>query len=168
MLPISSFFTERVLHYKTVYGHFRKWSRNGEWEKVWGIVLHRYRSFLDMSNVELGGSHTTTLRGGECCGYQGRKKRTTTNAIYATDRQGIPLGMSTPVSGSHNDVYNISEVLSELFSGLKSSALSVSGLLLNSDAGFDTEQFRRGCHKREVLPNVAFNKRLGKKGEENS
>ena len=27
MLPVSSFFTGRVLHYKTVYGHFRKWSK---------------------------------------------------------------------------------------------------------------------------------------------
>ena len=166
MLPVSSFFTRRVLHDKTVYGHFRKWSRNGEWEKVWGIVLHRYSSFLDMSSVELDGSHTTALRGGECCGYQVRKKRKTTNAIYVTDRQGIPLSMSTPVSGSHNDVYNISEVLSELFSGLNSSALSVSGLFHNADAGFDTEQFRRGCHEHEVFPNVAFNKRRGKQGEE--
>ena len=166
MLPVSSFFTGRVLHYKTVHGHFRKWSRNGEWEKVWGIILHRYRSFLDMSSVELDGSHTTALRGGECCGYQGRKKGKTTNAIYITDCQGIPLAMSTPVSGSHNDVYNISEALSELFSGLNSSALSVSGLFLNADAGFDTEQFRRGCHEHEVFPNVAFNKRRGKQGEE--
>ena len=83
---------------------------------------------------------------------QGCKKRKTTNAIYVTDSQGIPLAMSTPVSGSHNDVYNISEVLSELFSELNSSALSVSGLFLNADAGFDTEQFRRGCHEHEVFP----------------
>jgi len=159
MLPVSSFFTGRMLHDKTVHGHFRKWSRNGEWEKVWGIVLHRYRSVLDMSSVELDGSHTTALRGGECCGYQGRKKRKTTDAIYVTDSQGIPLAMSTPVSGSHNDVYNISEVLSGLFSGLKSSALTVSGLFLNADAVFGTGQFRRGCHKREVFPNIAFNKR---------
>ena len=166
MLPVSSVFTRRVLHYKTVYGHFRKWSRNGEWEKVWGIVLKRYKSFLDMSSVDLDGSHTTALRGGECCGYQGRKKRKTTNAIYVTDRQGIPLVMSTPVSGSHNDVYNISKVLPELFSDLKASALSVSGLFLNADAGFDTEQFRRGYHDHEVFPNVAFNKRRGKQREE--
>ena len=166
MLPVSSVFTRRVLHYKTVYGHFRKWSRNGEWEKVWGIVLKRYKSFLDMSSVDLDGSHTTALRGGECCGYQGRKKRKTTNAIYVTDRQGIPLVMSTPVSGSHNDVYNISKVLLELFSDLKASVLSVSGLFLNADAGFDTEQFRRGCHEHEVFPNVAFNKRRGKQREE--
>jgi|GEM_PF-6805959 len=75
MFPVSSFFTRRVLHYKTVYGHFRNWSRNDEWEKVWGVVWHRYRSFLFMSGVELGGSHTTAFRVGECCGYQVRKKR---------------------------------------------------------------------------------------------
>ena len=97
---------------------------------------------------------------------QGCKKRKTTNAIYVTDSQGKTLAMSTPVSGSHNDVCNISEVLSELFSGLNSSALSVSGLFLNADAGFDTEQFRQRCHKHEVFPNVAFNKRRGKQREE--
>ena len=31
------------------------------------------------TDPELDGSHTTALRGGECCGYQGRKKRKTTN-----------------------------------------------------------------------------------------
>ena len=108
MLPVSAIFTGRVLSYKSVYAHFRKWSRNGEWKKVWGMILSRHRSFLDMSSVDLDGSHTTTLRGGECCGYQGRKKRTTTNAVYVTDRQSILLAMSTPVSGSHNDLHCIS------------------------------------------------------------
>ena len=67
MLPVSAIFTGRVLSYKSVYAHFRKWSRNGEWKKVWGMMLSRHRSFLDMSSVDLDGSHTTTLRGGECC-----------------------------------------------------------------------------------------------------
>ena len=35
MLPVSAIFTGRVLSYKSVYAHFRKWSKNGEWEKVW-------------------------------------------------------------------------------------------------------------------------------------
>ena len=97
-----------------------------------------------MSSGDLDGSHTTALRGGERCGYQVRKKRKTTNAIYVTDSQGIPLAMSTPVPGSHNDVYNISEVLSELFSELNSSALIVSGLFLNADVGFE---FAVGHHE---------------------
>ena len=147
MLPVSAIFTGRVLSYKSVYAHFRKWSRNGEWKKVWGMMLSRHRCFLDMSSVDLDGSHTTTLRGGECCGYQGRKKRTTNNAIYVTDRQGIPLAMSTPVSGSHNDLHCISEVLQGLFADIKDSGLSVSELFLNADAGFDSAQFRQDCHQ---------------------
>ena len=54
------------------------------------------------------------------------------------------------------------------FQRLNSSALPVSGLFLNADAGFDTEQFRRRYHEHVVFPNGAFNKRLGKQGEENS
>jgi transposase len=145
MLPVSAIFTGRVLSDKSVYAHFRKWSRNGEWKKVWGIILGSYKSFLDMSSVDLDGSHTTALRGGECCGYQGHKKRTTTNAIYVTDRQGIPLAMSTPASGSHNDLHNISVVLQNLFAALRASGLAVSRLFLNPDAGFDSVQFRRDC-----------------------
>ena len=77
-------------------GHFRKWCVNGEWKKVSGIILERHKYSLDMSSVDLDSSHTTALRGGECCGYQGRKKRNTTNAIYVTDRQGIPLAHVHP------------------------------------------------------------------------
>ena len=101
-----------------IYGHFRKWCKKGEWQKVWTTLLNRYKSFLDMSSIDLDGSHTTALHGGECQSYQGRKKRKTTNAIYVTDRQGIPLAMSTPVAGFHNDLYNISEVVKEVFSQL--------------------------------------------------
>ena len=83
---------------------------------MWTILIGRYKSFLDMSSIDLDGSHTTALRGGDCQSYQGRKKSKTTNAIYITDRQGIPLAISTPVAGSHNDLYNISEVVKEVFS----------------------------------------------------
>ena len=75
------------------------------------MILERYKPFLDMFCVDLDGSHTTVHRGGECYGYQGRKKRKTTNGICTTDRQGIQIAMSTPVSGTHNDLHNISAVL---------------------------------------------------------
>lgn len=32
LLPVNSLFSDVILNYKTVYGHFRKWSKNGEWE----------------------------------------------------------------------------------------------------------------------------------------
>ena len=48
-----------------------------------------------------------------------------------------------------------------MFAGIKDSGLSVLGLFLNADAGFDSAQFRRDCHRQEVFPNLAFNKRRG-------
>ena len=161
MLPVSSFFTAKVLHYKTVYGHFRKWCKKGEWQKVWTTLLSRYKSFLDMSSIDLDGSHTTALRGGDCQSYQGRKKRKTTNAIYVTDRHGIPLAMSTLIAGSRNDLYNISEVVKEVFSQLTKSDISTDGLFLNADAGFDAKEFRHMCLRMGVFANVAFNYRAG-------
>ncbi len=81
-----------------------------------------------------------------------------------TDRE-YRLPMSTPVSSSHNDLYNISEVLWGLFSGLKASGLSVSGLFLNADAGFDAEQFRRvyqGHGAFQTSPSISAEKRKGR------
>lgn len=62
--------------------------------------------------------------------------------------------MFIPISCSHNDFYNVSELLSELFSEFKSSTLSVQELFLNVDASFETDQFRRRYHEHEVFPKV--------------
>lgn len=66
MPPVSSFFIQRVLHYKIVYGHFRKWCKKGEWQKVRTILLNRYKSFLDMSSIDLDGNRSTAW-----CGVSG-------------------------------------------------------------------------------------------------
>jgi len=70
-------------------------------------MLDRHRLELDLSSVDLDESHTPAIRGGEKVAYQGRKKRKTTNALYLSDRQGLPIAMSEPLAGNHNDLYNI-------------------------------------------------------------
>ena len=63
-------------------------------------------------------SHTLAIRGGEETEHQGREKRRTTNALYLSDRNGLPLAISNPVAGNHNDLYDIEvqfEVISELW-----------------------------------------------------
>ncbi len=69
------------------------------------LTKEQIKNYLSSGDVD--GSHTTALRGGEAVGYQGRKKRKTTNAIYLTDRNGLPLAMSVPVCGNHNDLFTI-------------------------------------------------------------
>ena len=102
----------------------------------------KHRSALDMSSVDLDGSHTPAIRGGEEVGYQGRKKRKTTNAIYLTDRKGLPLAMSTPKSGEHHDTHNIVAVMQNMMADMAKANIRTEGLFLNADAGFDCAALR--------------------------
>ena len=74
---------------------------------MWTKLLCIHKPELDMSSVQLDGSHTPAKRGGEAVAYQSRKRSKTTNALFLTDKQGIPLAMSAPIDGHHNDLYKI-------------------------------------------------------------
>ena len=126
---------------------------------MWVKLLDKYRNELDMSSVDLDGSHTAALRGGEEVGYQGRKKRKTTNALYLTDRQGLPLAMSYPKSGEHHDVHDIEKSIGGIFNDLEKSHIRVDGLFLNADAGFDCDVLRDILREKEIIANICINKR---------
>ena len=161
-LPVESLFQDEILHYKTVFGHYRKWCELHVWKSFWVELLKAHKKELDLSSIDLDGSHTPAIRGGAEVEYQGRKKRKTTNALYLTDRQGLPLAMSEPLSGNHNDLHDI-EVQFEVVTGtLEEADIPVEGLFLNADAGFDSKNFRDSCAEKEINANVCFNKRNGK------
>lgn len=113
-LPVTALFSDVVLSYKTVFYHFRKQSKKGEWKSLWINLLSKHRDKLDMSSVDWDGSHTRTTKGGESVGYQGRKKSNTTKALYLADRRGIPLAISEPISGEHHDLYEIEKSMSSI------------------------------------------------------
>ncbi len=152
MLPVSELFTGEPLHYKTVFGYYRKWCKGWSWKDRWVQFL---------SSGDLDGSHTTAIRGGENVEYQGRKKRKTTNALYPADRQGLPLAMSEPVPGNHNDLYEIEVRSEKVFATLEEVGIATDGLFVNGDAGLDLQGFRSACHKRGVIPNVSYDERKG-------
>ena len=160
-LPVDSLFSDRVLHYKTIFGHYRKWCELDVWKSCWIELLKTNKSHLDLSSGDLDGSHTTALRGSEEVGYQGRKKRKTTNAIYLTDRQGLPLAMSEPVSGNHNDLFDIEVQFEEVVSTLEEAEISIDGLFVNADAGFDSQKLRNKCEAKGIIANICPNKRNG-------
>ena len=74
-LPLKELFSDVVLSYKTVFYHFRKWCKNGDWVPMWTNLLKKHRKLLDLSSVDLDGSHTRAIKGGEEVGYQGRKNQ---------------------------------------------------------------------------------------------
>ena len=90
-LPIKQFVTREGTVWGSIYHHYNRWCKDGSWQKAWQHILKKYRKYLDLSCVNLDGSHTRALQGGEAVGYQGRKKGKTTNMLFLVDNQGIIL-----------------------------------------------------------------------------
>jgi transposase len=81
-LPTKQYFTHKVLHWNSVFYYYNKWSKADCWRKIWVNLLSKKRQYLDLSSVELDGSHTPTKNGGDAVGYQGRKACNPTNALF--------------------------------------------------------------------------------------
>lgn len=157
MIPTKAIFTDVVLHYKTIFGKFRQWCKDGSWQKSWESLLGRNRDKIDLSSADLDGSHTVARRGGEEVGGAAHKAAQTTNAIFVTDRQGIPIAISEPKSGKHHDVHEIEASLEQIFGMMENAGISIDGMFLNADAGFDCHDFRRKCESAGIIANVDFN-----------
>ena len=160
-LPVKALFEQNPLTWNAVYYHYRKWCLLDVLKDCWIHFLKSHKQDLDLSSVDLDGSHTPAIRGGVDVEYQGRKKRKTTNALYLTDRQGLPLAMSEPVAGNHNDLYDIEVQFEVVTATLEQADITVEGLFLNADAGFDSKDFRASCSKKDIIANICFNKRNG-------
>jgi len=160
-LPMKQFFNIKY-NWNSVYYHFQKWCKDGSWQQLWQFLLKKHKSLLDMSSVQLDGTHTPAKRGGEAVAYQGRKKCKTSNMLILSDVNGIPIACSDPISGNHNDAFELVENFDDMAESLQKSEIRIDGLFLNADAGFDTEAFRNCLFKHEIFDNIDNNNRNGK------
>lgn len=159
-LPMKQFF-EVEYSWNSVYQHFARWSKNGSWEMIKQRLLEKYKTLLDMSCIQLDGSHTISKRGGENVGCQGRKKAKTSNMLFICDNNGLPLSCSEVTSGNHHDVFEIEQQLHMMLKDIKKSEIRTDYLFLNADAGFDAWELRNFCIKNDLFANIDFNKRNG-------
>lgn len=158
-LPMDSLFGRHLTSWQSVYHYFSKWCKDSSWHRLWVALLALCRELLDMSSVEFDGSHTPAKRGGQQVGYQGRKKAKTTNMLFLTDRQGLPLACSDPMSGEHHDVFDIEKSVSKMVATLRQAGIAADGLFLNGDAGFDAQKMRNICDRYGITANIARNKK---------
>ena len=68
-VPTRQFFTRKVLGWNSVFYYFNKWSKANYWRAMWIHVLTQDRQYLDLSSIELEGSHTPAKNGGDAVGY---------------------------------------------------------------------------------------------------
>ena len=109
-LPIadlSGYPDKKEISYDAVYHHFRKWSRDGSLQRVWEYSIMTIAPALNLSEINLDGSHVIAKKGGQAVAYQGRKKAKTTNILPMTDATGFIIASTGLLAGNHNDAYHL-------------------------------------------------------------
>lgn len=154
---------KKELSYHAVYHHYRKWSKDGSLEKVWHDSIKAIETELNLSELNLDGSHTIAKKGGQSVVYQGRKKAKTCNILPISDGRGFIIASTGIVAGNHNDAFNLKPHLQQAFKQMKGLGLSLSGAYFNGDSAFDTKDARKTCFNHGLVPNMAENKRNRKK-----
>ena len=114
---------------------------------------------LNLSELNLDGTHAIAKKGGESVAYQGRKKAKTTNILPITDGAGFIIASSGLIAGNHNDAFNLKPHLPTAFQSMKRLGLLITGAYFNGDKAFDTKAARKTCFNYGLIPNLAKNKR---------
>lgn len=156
---------KKELTYWAVYHHFRKWSKDGSLEKVWKNSIWAIQEELDLSELNLDGTHVIAKKGGESVAYQGRKKAKTSNILPLTDKDGNILASTEVVAGNHNDAFNLKVNLQTTFKDVKKLGLDIEGAFFNADMSFDTKEARKVCFNHKVIPNIPENQRNRKRNK---
>ena len=71
-----------------MYYHFFKWSHDDSLKKAWQHSILTIQEDLNLSELNLDGTHTLAKKGGESVAYQGRKKGKTSNILPIMDANG--------------------------------------------------------------------------------
>lgn len=162
LLPVKSLIYKSPIKYGAVFHHFRKWVKDGSWQRVQQKLIRQYKHLLNLSVALFDGSHSPAKPGGEQVAYQRRKKCKTSNTLWLTDADGLVVGFTMPIAGNHHDVASIRERLEKLIAQLSESGIRVDGLFVNADAGFDSYEFRDACKHVGIELNVPRNYRSSK------
>lgn len=147
------------ISYSTIYYYYRKWSQDGSFYAIWQNAIVAISSLLDLSILNIDGTHTIAKKGGEAVKYQGRKKANTTNFLAITDANGYFLAISPITAGNHNDAFQLVARLRKMLQEIKMLGFSLNGAYFNADPAFDTKASRKFCFNNGLVPNVKANSR---------
>ena len=147
------------LSWQAVYYHYRKWSADGSLRRVWEASSAAVKDELDVSCLNLDGTHTPAKKGGESVAYQRRKRAKTSNLLVLVEAKGYVLAASPLIAGNHHDAFELVPTVKPMVKTLKPLALPIHKAPLNADSAFDTKALRRFCFNHQLVPNIAANAR---------
>lgn len=150
---------KKEISWHAVYYHYRKWSRDGSFKRMWHHSIEQVKAVLDLSVINLDGTHTLAKKGGQSVAYQGRKKAKTSNILPFGEGQGYIIGSTGIIGGNHNDAFELKAHLQTGFKAMKKLGLELVGAFFNADKAFDTKQARKTCFNHGLIPNIPENSR---------
>lgn len=150
---------KKEISWQAVYYHFQKWSTDGSLQRVWQQSIQTIQADLDLSRLNLDGSHALAKKGGESVAYQHRKRAKTSNILPVTDAQGYVVASTGIVAGNHHDAFDLKPHLQTAFKQMKRLGLTIAGAYFNADSAFDTLDARKVCFSHQVIPNICENPR---------
>jgi putative transposase len=138
------------------YGYVSCWRRFNFWRRkrglrdVWKQVLKLLdkEGELDLSLGHIDGSLVQSPKFKSGTGYSGKHKKTGTNAVLVTEKNGLPLA-SVTIDGNRQDRVVADKVIAKIRVGAKRRVLK-----LNGDKGFDGAPLRQALRKRNIAPNI--------------
>lgn len=148
------------LTYQSFAYHFRKWSKDDSLNYVFKASIIAIMFHINISDINLDGTHTIAKKGGQAVGYQGRKKAKTSNILPITDSFGNILGFLPVTAGNHNDAFELKERLTTFFKEFKRDfRIPLEGAYFNADSAFDVKSVRKVIFNYGLIPNIPENKR---------
>lgn len=150
---------KKEISYAAVYLHFTRWCRDESFKNLWQQSIRTIRDDLDLSELNLDGTHCLAKKGGESVAYQERKKGKTCNILPIMDRNGYVVASTGILAGNHNDAYNLKDHLQTAFREMKQLGLPLKGAYFNADMAFDTREARKTCFNHGLIPNIPENTR---------
>jgi transposase len=156
---------QKEIGWSAVYHHFRKWSRDGSFERLWQGSIMTIREQIDTTHLNLDGTQTLVKRGGEAVAYQPRKRAKTCTILPISDAHGCIVASTGIVAGNHHDAQALSAHLKQAIHTLRRLGFSLRDTWLNADAAFDTCTARRICFQFGLRPNIAQNRRNRKQAK---
>jgi hypothetical protein len=150
---------KKEISWQAVYYHWQKWSADGSLKRVWQQSIQTIQTDLNLSHLNLDGSHALAKKGGESVAYQYRKRAKTSNILSITDACGAIVASTGLVAGNHHDAFCLKAQLQEAFKSMKRLGLVFAGAFLNADSAFDNRDGRKVCFNHGVVPNFAENTR---------
>ncbi len=156
---------KKEISWSAVRYHYCKWSADGSLEQVWQHSVQAVQAELDLSRLNLDGSHSLAKKGGEQVAYQRRKRAKTSNILPICDGNGYIIASTGIVAGNHHDSFELKSQLQNAFKAMKGLGLKIAGAFFNADSAFDTKAARKVCFNHRLIPNIAENVRNRKQSK---